>query len=134
MNQNNNDYQEFLSIMNNLSEEEKAILSEYLNAHKEEFYAKPVDTFGKACAYAMEKLVKDFLTSRESLIPDTEKDYAKSIYNQSQQERGKSFVETMSQPVRDYRESLQASRDGRYEEMIEESETMDVPTIGSRRR
>ena len=55
-----------------------------------------------------------------------------SLFDNSQS-RGKSFVDAMSQDARVQQENIQAKRDARYEEMIAESEEMDIPTIGGRR-
>lgn len=48
-------------------------------------------------------------------------------------DREKAFVETMSQQGREYRDSIQSNREERYEEIIRESETEEIPTIGSRK-
>ena len=55
-----------------------------------------------------------------------------SLFDNSQS-RGKSFVDAMSQDARVQQENIQAKRDAWYEEMIAESEEMDIPTIGGRR-
>lgn len=57
---------------------------------------------------------------------------ALSLFDNSQS-REKSFVGAMSQDARVQQENIQAKRDARYEEMIAESEKMDIPTIGGRR-
>jgi hypothetical protein len=65
----------------------------------------------------------------ESLRKKIETEKTLKINNSLEQE--KEIVESLSEKGTEYKDKIQASRDERYEEMINESE--EIPTIGSRR-
>ena len=50
-----------------------------------------------------------------------------SLFNQSDKDRERAFVETMSSDARANEEYIQAIRDRRYEEMIQEAGEVDTP-------
>lgn len=56
-----------------------------------------------------------------------------SIFNQSNIDREKSFVETISEPARAQQESIQRRRDEMYEEMIKEVGEIESPMNRSHR-
>ena len=50
-----------------------------------------------------------------------------SLFNQSDKDRERAFVETMSSSARTHEEYIQARRDARYEEMIQEAGEIYTP-------
>jgi hypothetical protein len=126
-------YLKLISYVKGLSDREKEILTTYLNSHRNEFHEHTIDTLLDGIKYTMAQYITEYLTSRENLIQDGDEGKAKNITDSLEQERGKAFVQSMSSSFQTYKDSIQTSRDSKYEEMIEEAEQMDIPTIGGRK-
>lgn len=125
-----------------LTDKQKNILNNYLVENIDAFNTNPRETILDGFRYLEEQTVNDFMQyvkeevkKGESRLNKTKDDegYARTINDSQKIERGKAFVEAISSQARVQDESMQQRRDERYEQMMEESETMDIPTIGSRK-
>lgn len=125
-----------------LTDKQKNILNNYLVENIDAFSTNPRETILDGFGYLEEQTVNDFMQYVKEEVKKGEnrlnkskddEDYARTINDSQKNERGKAFVESMSSQARAQDESMQQRRDERYEQMMEESETMDIPTIGSRK-
>ncbi|MGN1371322.1 MAG: hypothetical protein ACI4XM_03505 [Candidatus Coprovivens sp.] len=104
-------YNQVISDLESLDLESLTRLKEILIANPEQYKTNPVEAIKNALTTIM---------NDEQLTTPEDQGYARTIH--SNQERGKSFVESMSSQARVYREGLATQREQRYEEMISEAE------------
>ncbi len=125
--------QDIINRIENMTERQKEILRDYLNDHLDEFHEHTIDTLIDGLKHTKEQYIIEIVTSKLNLLVDGTNPKVKKINDLLEHERGKAFVQSMSDSSQSNIESMQAKRDSRYEKMIEESEAMDVPTIGQRK-
>ena len=89
---------------------------------------KTASELGRAIDSAKSQLY-DKLSRCCEIVEDIKTEDAKtlSLFNQSDKDRERAFVETMSSDARANEEYIQAIRDRRYEEMIQEAGEVDTP-------
>ncbi len=103
-------------------------LDEYRKKAEQSGDEKTAGELGQVVDSARSHLT-DGLTACGNIVENIKKEEAKtlSLFNQSDKEREKAFVETMSSGARVHDEYIQARRDARYEEMIQEAGEIDSP-------
>lgn len=110
-------YKKLIDYVKGLSEREKEILTEYLNKHREDFHNKTIATLVNGLNYTMQQYISETLLLKPGFIQNDDEGKSKSITDILEQERGKAFVQSMSSNFQSYKDSMQSSRDSRYEEM-----------------
>ena len=103
-------------------------LNEYRKKAEQSGDGKTASELGRAIDSAKSQLY-DKLSRYCEIVEDIKTEDAKtlSLFNQSDKDRERAFVETMSSDARANEEYIQAIRDRRYEEMIQEAGEVDTP-------
>lgn len=126
--------QMYIETLKEISELSKSVtrtinkLDEYRKKAEQSGDEKTASELGQAIDSA-ESQLDDKLSACCEIIEDIETEDAKtlSLFNQSDKDRERAFVETMSSGARTHEEYIQAIRDRRYEEMIQEAGEIDPP-------
>lgn len=103
-------------------------LNEYRKKAEQSGDGKTASELGRAIDSAKSQLY-DKLSRCCEIVEDIKTEDAKtlSLFNQSDKDRERAFVETMSSSARTHEEYIQARRDARYEEMIQEAGEIYTP-------
>ena len=103
-------------------------LDEYRKKAEQSGDGKTASELGGAIDSAKSQL-DDKLSRCCEIVEDIKTEDAKtlSLFNKSVKDRERAFVETMSSDARTHEEYIQARRDARYEEMLQEAGEVDTP-------
>ena len=103
-------------------------LDEYRKKAEQSGDGKTASELGRAIDSAKSQL-DDKLSRCCEIVEDIKTEDAKtlSLFNKSDKDRERAFVETMSYDARTHEEYIQARRDARYEEMLQEAGEIEPP-------
>lgn len=103
-------------------------LDEYRKKAEQSGDEKTASELGQVVDSAKSHLA-DGLSACGEIVEDIKSEDAKtlSLFNQSDKDRERAFVETMSSGARAHDEYIQSRRDARYEEMIQEAGEIESP-------
>lgn len=103
-------------------------LDEYRKKAEQSGDGKTASELGRAIDSAKSQL-DDKLSRCCEIVEDIKTEDAKtlSLFNKSDKDRERAFVETMSSDARTHEEYIQARRDARYEEMLQEAGEIEPP-------